>query len=175
MSNAIILLNLGVFSAMIVPFYVLTFMRILVFSYCCQHLILCMYNAWCVHACHGLSVEVRGQPWVLGLLCTLFKAEPLLLYFLFCLLLYVRDYLTHELLGILFSLPCIALSCVMITALLSHHLAFTWLLRILIQFCMLVRQIFTTWAIHSVNIWHFLGSFVHNPHVVSIFIFFNNI
>lgn len=34
-----------------------------------------------------------------------------------------------------------------------------------------VWQIFTYWAIHSVNIWQFPGSFVHNPHVVSIFIF----
>lgn len=146
----------------------LTFMRILVFSYCCQHLILCMYDSWCVHACHGLSVEVRGQPWVLSLLCILFKAESLLLVLS---LLYVWDYLTHELLGILFSLPCISLWCVMITALPSLHLAFTWLLRILIQLLMLVWQIFTYWAIHSVNIWQFPGSFVHNPHVVSIFIF----
>lgn len=137
--------------------YVLTFMRrILVFSHCCQHLVLCMYDACCVHACHGLSVEVRGQPWVLGLLCTLFKAESLLLYFLFCLL-YVWDYLTHELLGILFSLPCISKSCVVITALPSLCLAFIWLLRILIQLLMLVWQIFTYWAFHSVNIWQFPG------------------
>lgn len=111
MANVINLVKSGSLFHNDCAIYVLTFMRILVFSYCCQHLVLCMYDACCVHACHGLSVEVRRQPWVLGLLCTLFKAESLLLYFLFCLL-YVWDYLTHELLGILFSLPCISKSCV---------------------------------------------------------------
>lgn len=44
--------------------------RILILSYLCQHLIVCLYILCmvCIHAHHGLSKEVRGQFWVLGLI-----------------------------------------------------------------------------------------------------------
>lgn len=74
----------------------------------CQHLIVCLY-IWCmvcIHARCGLSKEVRGKPWVWGLIFHLFNAEIRSLPPAFC--------CVHEAswsMSFLLSLLCISVMC----------------------------------------------------------------